>query len=64
MAFTIRSRMSGSHLLARMSGMLATARRRSREREALAMLEDRDLRELGLTRAALAFEMNQPFWRG
>ena len=55
--------MTGSHLLERVTGMIATARRRSRDRAALAMIEDRDLRDLGMSRAALAFELNKPFWR-
>ena len=55
--------MTSSHLLATLGGMIATARRRSRERHAFAMVEDRDLRELGLSRSTVAFELNKPFWR-
>ena len=63
MTSQIRRRVMGSPLLARISGLVATARRRSRERDALAMMDDHDLRELGLTRATLAYELNKPFWR-
>jgi uncharacterized protein YjiS (DUF1127 family) len=56
--------MTSSHLLARVAGMFATARQRSRDRAMLAMIDDRDLRDIGLSRATVAFELNQPFWRG
>ena len=56
--------MTSSHLLASVAGLIATARRRSRERAELAMMEDRDLRDFGSSRATLAFELNKPFWRG
>jgi uncharacterized protein YjiS (DUF1127 family) len=38
--------------------------RRLRERAELARLEERDLRDLGLTRADAAYELAKPFWRG
>ena len=56
--------MTSSHLLARLTGMVATARQRSRDRAMLAMISDRDLRDIGVSRATVAFELNQPFWRG
>jgi uncharacterized protein YjiS (DUF1127 family) len=49
--------------LAQLRTLLAKARRRSRDRAALAMLDDRDLRDLGVSRAVLAYELNKPFWR-
>ena len=58
------SGMTGFHPWTRLAGVVASVRRRAREREALAMMEDRDLRELGVSRATLAFELNKPFWRG
>ena len=38
-------------------------RRRIREREALYRLSDRDMRDIGATRADIEWEMSQPFWR-
>ena len=38
-------------------------RRRSRERAELAALDDRTLRDIGLTRADANYLGNKPFWR-
>ena len=38
-------------------------RRRSRERAELAALNDRMLKDIGLTRADAEFLSNKPFWR-
>ena len=38
-------------------------RRRSRDRAKLAMLDDRMLRDIGVTRADIWHECNKPFWR-
>jgi uncharacterized protein YjiS (DUF1127 family) len=38
--------------------------RRLRERAELARFEERDLRDLGLTRADADYELAKPFWRG
>ena len=38
-------------------------RRRSRERGELAQLDDRMLKDIGLTRADAEFLSNKPFWR-
>lgn len=38
-------------------------RRRSREREELAQLDDRMLKDIGLTRVDAEFLSNKPFWR-
>jgi uncharacterized protein YjiS (DUF1127 family) len=38
-------------------------RRRLRERGQLARLDDRMLRDIGLTRADAQFLINKPFWR-
>lgn len=37
--------------------------RRANERHALASLDDRMLRDLGLSRAEVAWESRKPFWR-
>jgi uncharacterized protein YjiS (DUF1127 family) len=38
-------------------------RRRARDRGQLAKLDDRMLRDIGLTRADAEFFSNKPFWR-
>lgn len=38
-------------------------RRRARERGQLAKLDDRMLRDIGVTRADAEFLINKPFWR-
>ena len=38
-------------------------RRRSRERAELAALDERTLKDIGLTRADAEFLSNKPFWR-
>ena len=38
-------------------------RRRTRERAELAALDDRTLKDIGLTRADAEFLSNKPFWR-
>ena len=38
-------------------------RRRSRERTQLAGLDERMLRDIGLTRGDAQFRINKPFWR-
>ncbi len=52
-----------SNPFSRLAAQFATWRRRARERADLALIEERDLRELGLSRAVLEFELNKPFWR-
>jgi len=37
--------------------------RRSRERTQLASLDDRMLRDIGVTRGEVLAEINKPFWR-
>jgi uncharacterized protein YjiS (DUF1127 family) len=36
---------------------------RARQRQALAALDDRELRDIGITRAEAAREAGKPFWR-
>jgi uncharacterized protein YjiS (DUF1127 family) len=51
------------HLLTRIGSELGEWRRRSRDRQALATMSDRSLRDIGLTRYDAAREANKPFWR-
>jgi uncharacterized protein YjiS (DUF1127 family) len=44
-------------------GTLLLWQRRANERHALAHLDDRILRDLGLNRAEIAWESRKPFWR-
>ena len=44
-------------------GTLLLWQRRANERHALAHLDDRILRDLGLNRAEVAWESRKPFWR-
>ena len=45
------------------SQILASWRRRARERRELATLDTRTIRDLGLSRSDVQFEVNKPFWR-
>ena len=48
---------------ARVFGTLLLWQRRANERHALAHLDDRMRRDLGLSRAEIARELRKPFWR-
>jgi uncharacterized protein YjiS (DUF1127 family) len=50
-------------ILARGFGILLLWQRRANERHALAQLDDRLLRDLGLSRSEAARESRKPFWR-
>ena len=43
--------------------ILATWRRRARERNELAHLDQRTIRDLGLSHGDIQFEASKPFWR-
>jgi len=43
--------------------VVATWRRRARERRELANLDHRTLRDLGISPTDVQFEANKPFWR-
>jgi uncharacterized protein YjiS (DUF1127 family) len=51
-----------SHLR-RTLALLDIWRRRLRDRRALALMDDRSLRDLGLTRYDAFYETRKPFWR-
>jgi len=44
--------------------LLRLWRRRSAERRALLTLNDRELRDIGITRTDALWEARKPFWRG
>lgn len=47
----------------RLMGVLRLWRRRRRDRREVARLDDRMLKDVGLTRADAEFLINKPFWR-
>jgi uncharacterized protein YjiS (DUF1127 family) len=50
-------------VLPRFAARLRLWRRRIQEREQLARFGERDLRDLGLSRATVYAELRKPFWR-
>jgi uncharacterized protein YjiS (DUF1127 family) len=51
------------HVLARIGSEVGEWRRRLRDRRALAVMSDRSLRDIGLTRYDADWEARKPFWR-
>ena len=56
-------RLSFIGMLVRLADSVATGRDRRRQRLALARLDDRMLRDIGLTAADVEAELTKPFWR-
>jgi uncharacterized protein YjiS (DUF1127 family) len=54
---------SGSAMIRGLSEMVLNWRTRSRDRQFLLELDDRALRDIGLTRAEAYREATKPFWR-
>ena len=54
---------SALRLVARAAHWLGYLHDRARERRYLAELDDRLLRDIGLSRADVAHELSKPFWR-
>lgn len=50
-------------LLHHIGSTLGTWRRRLRERDQLARMDERTLADIGITRADAAFLVNKPFWK-
>jgi uncharacterized protein YjiS (DUF1127 family) len=48
----------------RLTALLLGARRQGRDRAALARFGERDLRDPGVSRATLAYELNKALWHG
>jgi uncharacterized protein YjiS (DUF1127 family) len=49
--------------LARVAAILREWRQRSRDRAQLAVLDERMLRDIGISRGDVLGEINKPFWR-
>jgi uncharacterized protein YjiS (DUF1127 family) len=60
---TTGERLSFSGMLVRLAEVIAVGRERRRQRIALARLDDRMLRDIGLTAADVEGETSKPFWR-
>jgi uncharacterized protein YjiS (DUF1127 family) len=60
---TRRSAYSEGNAIPRLFGALREWRRRSRGRAQLATLDDRMLKDIGISRADAEFLANKPFWR-
>jgi len=58
-----RGRRAATDMAGRMLATLREWRRRARDRAELATLDDRMLKDIGLTRADAEFLSNKPFWR-
>jgi uncharacterized protein YjiS (DUF1127 family) len=58
-----RARYAPPSVAQRVLWTLREWRRRARDRSQLAQLDDRMLRDIGLTRADAEFLSNKPFWR-
>lgn len=56
------ARATGRGPFSRAGAYLVKMLRVWRERQELLLLEDRDLRDIGLTRFDVAREVNRPFW--
>ena len=56
-------RLSLRQALSRTLAMLREWRRRSRDRAELARLDERMLRDIGISRGDVWREINKPFWR-
>jgi uncharacterized protein YjiS (DUF1127 family) len=58
-----RSARSAGNAGSRLFGALRECRRRSQGRTRLATLDDRMLKDIGISRADAEFLANKPFWR-
>jgi uncharacterized protein YjiS (DUF1127 family) len=59
----IKYQPSSPPVLSRLGGVLRLWLRRMRDREALSRFDERELRDIGMTPAALYDELRKPFWR-
>ncbi len=66
MAYIVHHPLTNSQpfrFIPRLLEQIATWRRRSVERDQLARLDDRELRDIGLSRSLIYWELAKPFWR-
>ncbi len=56
-------RPSPRSLLTRLAALLRTYQQRQLQRRELRMLDERGLKDIGLTRAQVDVECSKPFWR-
>lgn len=61
--FRTGERLSFIGMFVRLAEMIAVAHDRRRQRLALARLDDRMLRDIGLTAADVEGEVSKPFWK-
>jgi uncharacterized protein YjiS (DUF1127 family) len=59
--FSSRAPLAGTYTA--FKHVLHAWRQRARERDELAHLDERSLRDLGLSASTAEFEVNKPFWR-
>ena len=50
-------------LLSRLAALLRVYQERALQRRELRMLDERSLKDIGLSRAEVAYECSKPFWR-
>ena len=60
---TTGERLSVTGVFVRLAETIAVGRERRRQRSALARLDDRMLRDIGLTTADVEGEVSKPFWK-
>lgn len=60
---TLPAHTTGTDFLARARKLLATWRERHNSRTELALWDDRDLHDAGVTSYDLQMELRKPFWR-
>ncbi|HYM31766.1 MAG TPA: DUF1127 domain-containing protein [Candidatus Cybelea sp.] len=54
---------AGEGFLVRFEGLIKTWAQRIRERDELAAMNERELRDIGITRTDVVAELDKPFWR-
>jgi uncharacterized protein YjiS (DUF1127 family) len=61
--FVRPARKNGAGIVTRLFDQLLSWHERARQRRHLGQLDDRLLRDIGLSRAEVDHEMSRPFWR-
>ncbi len=63
LAYNLLIYYQGSGIVARLGALLRLWRARIRERRELAQLDERELHDIGVSRATVFYELDKPFWR-